>query len=48
MSSVFSHELLGVKIPSFDKKNEIIGSSKINPAASITLIMIDIYSSIAN
>ena len=39
---------LGLSMPSFDKKNEIIGSSKTNPAASITLIIIDIYSSIAN
>jgi len=38
----------GVKIPSFVKKNETIGSSKTNPAASITLIMIDMYSFIAN
>jgi hypothetical protein len=39
---------LGLRMPSFDRKKEIIGSSKTNPAASITLIIMDIYSSIAN
>jgi len=38
----------GVKMPSFVRKNDTIGSSKINPAANITLIIMDMYSSIAN
>jgi len=40
--------IFGVSIPSFERKKEIIGSSKINPAASIILRTIETYSSIEN